>query len=329
MNPWVTVRNGTMWKHIWADDDRLATKFSQEDSYEDKLYFLHKDLQGSTNVVTDRVGKVFQHHEYFPSGDVWVDESSTIFRTPYQFAGGYTDEDHDLISMGERWYEPGVQAFTSVDPILNDDPMAIVEDPELRSSYAYARNNPLTNVDTTGRRFGPVHVPLSSAFALSKSLKIDGKPLTETEQGKLRAFFITKSALRGRMAYFWLSRQESSESRQNLADLLDSKPVLEFEFENGKLNKIKIGFGVGKRKKLLDRSTPPASTQTTNTNQAGATGGNAGGATSGPGATGGPPNKPLPPIPTSGGSAASGPVATGQTSGGGGATAATTGGKSK
>jgi hypothetical protein len=232
--------------------------------------------------------------------------------------------------MGERWYEPGVQAFTSVDPILNDDPMAIVEDPELRSSYAYARNNPLTNVDTTGRRFGPVHVPLSSAFALSKSLKIDGKPLTETEQGKLRAFFITKSALRGRMAYFWLSRQESSESRQDLADLLDSKPVLEFEFENGKLNKIKIGFGVGKRKKLLDRSTPPASTQTTNTtNQAGATGGNAGGATSGPGATGGPPNKPLPPTPTSGGSAASGPVATGQTSGGGGATAATTGGRPK
>jgi RHS repeat-associated protein len=326
VNPWVTVRNSTMWKHIWADDDRLATKFSEDDSYEGKLYFLHKDLQGSTNVVTDTTGKVFQHHEYFPSGDVWIDESSTVFRTPYQFTGGYVDEDHDLVNMGQRWYEPGVQAFTSVDPVLTDDPMAIVDEPELRSSYAYARNNPLTYVDTNGRRFGPVHVPLSSAFALAKSLKIDGEPLTEAEQGKLRAFFITKSALRGRMAYFWLSRQQRNESRQNLADLLDSKPVLEFEFENGKLNKIKLGFGVGKRKKLLDRSTkPPASTQTS---QGGATGANTSSGTGGTGPSGGPPNKPLPPIPTSGGSKAGGPVASGQTSAGGGNTAATTGGKS-
>jgi RHS repeat-associated protein len=333
VNPWVTVRNSTMWKNIWADDDRLGTKFSQDDTYEEKLYFLHKDLQGSTNVVTDRTGKVFQHHEYFPSGDVWIDEASTVFRTPYQFAGGYADEDHNLIGLSERWYEPGVQAFTSVDPILTDDPMAIVEDPDLRTSYAYARNNPLTYVDVSGRRFGPVHVSLSSINALAASLKIDGQPLSQTEQGKLTSFFLKKSALRGRMAYYWLRRQGRNEARQKFAERWSTKPVLEFEFENGKLNKIKLGLGAGKRVRLLgDKSAPPSSSQTsTGTSPVGATGTApppSGGPPNRPPPPipGGPPNRPPPPIPTGGGSSASAPVATGSTSAGGGNSGATTGG---
>jgi RHS repeat-associated protein len=318
-----------MWKNIWADGDRLATKFSQDDAYEEKVYFLHKDLQGSTNVVTDRTGKVFQHHEYFPSGDVWIDEASTVFRTPYQFAGGYADEDHNLIGLSERWYDPGVQAFTSADPILTDDPMAIVEDPDLRSSYAYARNNPLSFVDTSGRRFRPVHVPLSSVFALAKSLKIDGQPLSDTEQAKLRGFFLKKGALRGRMAYYWLRRQERNEARQAFTEKYGTKPLLQLEFEGKKLTKIKASFGFGKQKTVLDRSTPPASTQTsTGTNQqGGATATTTAPTTTGTGTTSGPPNKPLPPIPPSGGSNAAAPVASGQTSAGGGGTGATTGGQ--
>ena len=263
VNPWVTVRNSTMWKHIWADGDRLATKFSQNDAYEQKVYFLHSDLQGSTNIATDREGKVFQHHEYFPSGEVWADESSTIFRTPYQFAGAYVDEDHDLVNMGQRWYEPRVQAFNAVDPALTDDPAEIVTEPELRSSYAYARNNPLTYVDTDGQLFGSVHVDPKKVSALVTSLKVEGKPLSGAEQMNLRKFFSEHKGLRGRMALYWLSKQAKNEKRQKFADLLDSKPVLEFEFENGKLNKVKLGFGVGKRAKLFERSSGASQTATT------------------------------------------------------------------
>ena len=42
------------------------------------------------------------------------------------------------------------------------------------------------------------------------SLTIDGQPLSQTEQGKLTNFFLKKSALRGRMAYYWLRRQGRS-----------------------------------------------------------------------------------------------------------------------
>jgi len=79
----------------------------------------------------------------------------------------------------------------------------------------------------------------------------------------MQDFFLKPRGLRGRMAYHWLNRQEKSEARQSFADLLDSKPVLEFEFENGKLNKVKLGFGVGKRLKLFERAAPAPTTQTT------------------------------------------------------------------
>jgi RHS repeat-associated protein len=260
VNPWVTVRNGTMWKHIWAGTDRLATKFSQQDSYEQKIYYLHKDLQGSTNVVTDRVGKVFQHHEYVPTGQAWVDEASTIFRTPYQFGGGYVDEDHDLVNFGQRWYEPGVQAFTSVDPALTSDPMEIVAEPTLRSSYAYANNNPLTNVDSTGQLFSSVHVDPAKVLELVKNLQIDGKPLSATQRNDVAAYFAKHNGVGGRVAMFFLKHQERNEKLQAFAESLDTKPMLEFEFENGKLSAIKLGLGIGKRKKF-DFSTPATGNQ--------------------------------------------------------------------
>ena len=131
VNPWVTVRNGTMLKNIWAGNDRLAVNMTTTgDSFDQKVYFMHKDLQGSTNIVTDRVGKVFQHQEYFPTGQVWIKEDSTIFRTPWQYAGGYVDEDHRIINFGDRWYSTDQARFLTVDPILTDDATALVREPD-------------------------------------------------------------------------------------------------------------------------------------------------------------------------------------------------------
>jgi RHS repeat-associated protein len=254
-----------MWKHVWAGQDRLATKFAQDDTFEEKIYYLHKDLQGSTNIATDRTGKVFQHHEYFPTGEVWIDEASTVFRTPYQFGGGYTDEDHDLINFGQRWYEPGTQAFLSVDPILTQDPGAIVESPELRGSYAYANNNPLSYVDSSGQKFTPVQ--WNKVDAIKATLKLDdnkfviGTPSTADQQ-RFDGFFAKHQGRRGRMALYWLSRQKEGLARQDFAEKFGTKRMLEFEFEDGKLSAIKLGAGFGPRKKF-DFSQPASSTPTT------------------------------------------------------------------
>jgi len=154
INPWVTVRNGTeIWKHFWAGNDRIGTQRDTGGTLETQQYFLHKDLQGNTNVVTDPLGNTFQHQEYFPTGEVWVAENSTVFRTPYQFGGGYTDEVRDLINFGDRWYDPIRELMYSPDPVLVDDLMAIVAEPSLRWAYAYAGSNAIGNIDPSGRQF--------------------------------------------------------------------------------------------------------------------------------------------------------------------------------
>lgn len=151
VNRWYTVRNGSVpWKNIWAGDDRLGSKRSFDDDYEHQQYYLHKDLQGSTNVVTDDTGKVFEHWEYLPGGEPWIREDSNVHRTPYLYAGGYLDEVRDLVSLGQRWYEPREGIFYSPDPILHRDPAAAAADPALLPAYSYAHSSPLRLVDPGG-----------------------------------------------------------------------------------------------------------------------------------------------------------------------------------
>jgi len=120
-----------------------------------KLYFVHKDLQGSLRVVTDQVGGVFQYVDYLPTGRPWVLGQSTIKDTPYLFAGGWTDPTYDLVNFGQRWFENREQQFSSTEPLLEDDPMAVVDDPRLTSAYTYAGSNPLRYVDPSGRALTP------------------------------------------------------------------------------------------------------------------------------------------------------------------------------
>jgi len=178
INPWVTVRNrNEIFKHVWAGDDRIATQRDDGGSEELKRYFLHKDLQGSTNMVTDYRGDTFQHHEYFPTGQVWVDESSTVFRTPYQYGGGYVDEVREILNFGSRWYDQNREMFYSPDPVLVDDPLAVIDDPELRSAYSYAGSSPLTFIDPTGlERTRAQALRLSSAERFALEVIGDDQP---------------------------------------------------------------------------------------------------------------------------------------------------------
>ena len=156
LNPWVTVRNTTdMYKYIWAGNDRIAEQRDNGGNEELQRYFLHKDLQGSTNIVTDYLGNTFQHQEYFPTGEVWVDENSTVFRTPFQYGGGYVDEVRALDNFGARWYDPNREMMYSPDPVLTDDPTAIVDHTVTACGLCLCRVEPVTNIDPSGQQFTP------------------------------------------------------------------------------------------------------------------------------------------------------------------------------
>jgi RHS repeat-associated protein len=126
---------------------------------EEKLYFYHSDAIGSTGFVTDVTGTAYEHLEYFPSGEVWVDERTETQRVPYLFSGKELDEETSLSYFGARYYDARQGQWISPDPIL--DEMLEIErlaEPDLSTSpfrlqgltYTYAANDPVNQIDPTG-----------------------------------------------------------------------------------------------------------------------------------------------------------------------------------
>jgi RHS repeat-associated protein len=157
LNRWVTIRAQKIYKHVWAGDDRLLVQMDSDGYYESKQLFGHEDLVGSTNIVTDVQGRGFQRHEYFPSGEIWIDDHKEQIRTPFQFAGGYYEDEFDLVLFGTRWYDTERELFLSPDPVLVDDVGALVDQPALGGAYTYAGANGVGNVDPSGRSFFSGH----------------------------------------------------------------------------------------------------------------------------------------------------------------------------
>ncbi|MBO9524411.1 MAG: hypothetical protein J7518_22970 [Nocardioidaceae bacterium] len=254
VNPWLTVRDGTVWKNVVADGRMLATKFEQDDAYEAKAYFHHADLQGSTNVVTDRTGEVFQHQEYLPGGSVWVDEKSTIFRTPYQFGGEYADEDHGLTDLGQRWYDPSRAMVYGADPAVFADPAALVEEPTLAAPYTFARSNPLSWTDPDGARATAVN-PAKVRALEDKLRNEDGTPLSLEQRIRLKLYFDQHQGLGGRLSYGILNHLEGLRKAHKVAEKFEMKPLLEISIGKGEdggyeVKNVKLSWGYGKRAKL-------------------------------------------------------------------------------
>ncbi|HKV12820.1 MAG TPA: SpvB/TcaC N-terminal domain-containing protein, partial [Thermoanaerobaculia bacterium] len=119
VDPYFTVRNGeTGNRHVWVDGVRVATRVVPDvnDPLSWKLYFYQTDQLGSTQFVTDDRGLAWQHLEYFPSGETWVDERSEKQRTPWQFSGKEMDEETGLNYFGFRYYDARQSQWINPDP---------------------------------------------------------------------------------------------------------------------------------------------------------------------------------------------------------------------
>ncbi|MBO9201949.1 MULTISPECIES: SpvB/TcaC N-terminal domain-containing protein [Niastella] len=112
------------------------------------LYYYHPDHLGSTGYVTDASGEVYEHMEYFPFGETFVQEHSNTDRTPYLFNGKELDEETGLYYYGARYYDPRTSLWQSVDPLAHKHPQW--------SPYAAMGNNPVLVFDADGREGVPV-----------------------------------------------------------------------------------------------------------------------------------------------------------------------------
>jgi RHS repeat-associated protein len=155
VNQYFTVRNGEIGtKQVFVGSTRLASKLVKDESREKDLYYFHPDHLGSSNYVTNADGEIYQHIEYFPGGETWVDESSNKQRTPYQFSGKELDEETGLYYYGARYYDPRTQAWQSPDPLLESyldgEPNDGVYHAPNLALYTYAYQNPVRLTDPDG-----------------------------------------------------------------------------------------------------------------------------------------------------------------------------------
>ena len=108
-------------------------------------------------------GKVVQHIEYVPFGEVFVEERNNIWNTPYLFNAKEFDEETGLYYYGARYYDPRVSLWISVDPLSIFNPHneenyiegehngGVFNNNNL-NSYSYCYQNPIILTDPNGEQ---------------------------------------------------------------------------------------------------------------------------------------------------------------------------------
>lgn len=260
VNDEYTVMNGVAWKNMYIGDQPVAVK-TTVNPREAVPYYLTDDLTDSNYLVTDGGGTMVEHSLYFPGGEFWVREKSTVVRERDLFAGNYLDETKQLYNMGDRWYEPRNGLFYSPDPVLVGDLEETVDDPALLSAYAYAEDNPTTYIDPTGdQRISAQLSHQVDTFAARAELAAARAYL-----GAYRAYNSqTAKAFRDRyIGRVFAERSEANQKRAERAEtvlgFLAGPPLFELSLaENGSFTLAETDFkiaGVGIRdvRKLVKR----------------------------------------------------------------------------
>ena len=87
---------------------------------ESEQYYFQLDHLGSSNYITNIVGDVSQHMEYFAFGETFVEEHKNSINIPFKFNGKELDEESGLYYYGARYYDPRLSIWASVDPLAYD-----------------------------------------------------------------------------------------------------------------------------------------------------------------------------------------------------------------
>ena len=118
----------------------------------DEIIFFFNDAAGSAVTAVNEAGEVCWSEVYTPYGDKTVNDDLVsptgcgIVGEERGFTGHTEDVNSDLVYMQQRYYDPSIGRFLSIDP-MDADPA----NPKTINRYAYANNNPYKYVDPDGR----------------------------------------------------------------------------------------------------------------------------------------------------------------------------------
>ena len=151
-----------------------------------KIYYNHSDLLQSSSVMTDQTGAIAETTDSYPFGEIRLDthpstgSGSSAFSEQRKFIGQEYDADTGLNYLNARYYNSALARFTSQDPMLFAAPEKLLEDPQQLNFYSYARNNPITASDPTGKytevSSKPIDIPGLSLFFAHTSTHVVPEP---------------------------------------------------------------------------------------------------------------------------------------------------------
>lgn len=135
--------------------------------------YVHTDALGSPIMETDTAGnKLAGEVDYRAFGE-------EVLRGPQTgvgFTGHYRDAGTGFVYMQQRYYDPAVGRFVSIDPVSGDD-----RGGGNFNRYWYANNNPHKYVDPDGR-FGIPGALVGAAIEIGSQVFLEGKSITEIDK---------------------------------------------------------------------------------------------------------------------------------------------------
>ena len=155
-------------KHIFVGNSRLVTALTHQagiDTTEQaaKLYYYHADHLQSAQFITNAKGEQYEHIEYTPYGELWIEEvAAGLDKLPFRFTGKELDTETGLYYYGARYLDPKYSRWLSGDPALAEYiPQVGADTSKLPNNgvynttnlqvFNYGNNNPIKYNDPDGR----------------------------------------------------------------------------------------------------------------------------------------------------------------------------------
>ena len=125
----IDTDSGTATKHIFSPSGELIATVVT-DSLSTTTNYIHTDHLGGSSVITDEEGQAAQVLDYYPFGDIRLNEQEGSFDEQRKFTGHEYDDDTDLNYMIARYQNPAIGRFISVDPAAQNNPTKFLTDPQ-------------------------------------------------------------------------------------------------------------------------------------------------------------------------------------------------------
>ena len=153
---------GLRFQHVYLGGSLVASQRLEIGGTGISVTYRHTDALGSPIAATDAAGSVVQTTEHEPYGRML---NRTNDNRP-GYTGHVMDQATGLVYMQQRYYDPVVQRFLSVDPVTAySNPIGAF------NRYWYANNNPYRFKDPDGRKCSSADGKDSCTFDEFKSTK--------------------------------------------------------------------------------------------------------------------------------------------------------------